>query len=75
MLMKNKLKKLCRLAEFRICLFIFFLLLFLWPMIAVPNLQNVKLVFYWLYISWFALIAISFSCDILDCEKPGEDNQ
>jgi len=46
-------------------------------MIAVSNLQGVKLVFYWLYISWFALIVVSFCCDVLSKNESsaGDDDR
>lgn len=73
--MISKFRKLFLQTEFRISLFIISIGLFIWPMITIPNLSNVKLVVSWLYFSWLAVIIFSFLHDQLTPDEEEKDQR
>ena len=67
-------KRLLLQSELRIFIFILSIVFFLWPMIAFQNLANIKVVVYWLYGTWLALILFSFIYDYF-VEDDEEENR
>ncbi len=56
----NASRKIVSRIELSLILFIFFLLLFMWPFVSSPILSNLKVLYLYLFIVWGIAISILF---------------